>query len=153
MRFAEAPDLQYGAFLDGELVGFVCSTRADGPTLTHESMGEHRPGGASVCIHSVCVEAAHRRKGVASALLRGYLKEVSKANQFVDRMHASLSACMSLDALQPRTYVRCVISRRQCHQWWTRLEICLMWACLRCWEGLEISCIIESRHLQYVWLS
>ena len=76
MRFTKAPDLQYGAFVDGELVGFVCATRAHGETLTHESMVEHHPDGSSVCIHSVCVDKAHRRTGIASALLVHYLTKV-----------------------------------------------------------------------------
>lgn len=76
MRYAKAPELQYGALIDGTLVGFVCSTRAHRDKLTHESMGEHYPDGSSVCIHSVCVDAAHRRKGIALNLLKDYLKHV-----------------------------------------------------------------------------
>ena len=75
-RFTEAPDLQYGAFLDGHLVGFICATRASGDTLTHASMSEHVPEGTSVCIHSVCVDASQRRKGVALTMLKNYLTKV-----------------------------------------------------------------------------
>mmetsp|Transcript_33759 Transcript_33759/g.88713 ORF Transcript_33759/g.88713 Transcript_33759/m.88713 type:complete len:170 (-) Transcript_33759:412-921(-) len=76
MRYAAAPELQFGALLDGELVGFICATRAPGEMLTHESMEEHHPDGPSVCIHSVCVDAAHRRKGIALSLLKGYMSSV-----------------------------------------------------------------------------
>ncbi len=54
----------------GEVVGFVCGTRARSATLTHESMREHDPTGESLCVHSVVVAPAERHKGVGSALVR-----------------------------------------------------------------------------------
>ncbi|EMD36520.1 hypothetical protein CERSUDRAFT_115567 [Gelatoporia subvermispora B] len=75
-RQSQAPDLFLGVFLPSNsgrtLIGFVCSTLSPSPSLTHESMATHVPGGASVCLHSVCVAPAHRRRGLALGLLREY---------------------------------------------------------------------------------
>ncbi|KAI0946491.1 hypothetical protein AcW1_009941 [Taiwanofungus camphoratus] len=76
-RQSQAPDLFLGAYLPSDsgrtLVGYVCSTLSPSHTLTHESMSKHIPGASSVCIHSICVSPAHRRKGIALNLLREYL--------------------------------------------------------------------------------
>lgn len=40
-------------------------------------MERHDPGGALLCVHSVCVAAPHRRKGVATRMLKAYLSYVS----------------------------------------------------------------------------
>ena len=57
----------------GELVGFVCGTRApDGP-LTHQSMSEHTPNGAALCIHSVCVHPDKRRERIGTKVLEAYV--------------------------------------------------------------------------------
>ena len=60
-----------------ELVGFCCGTLSSAAQLTEESMARHEPGGSLLAIHSVCVAAAHRRRGVASRLLRAYLAFVA----------------------------------------------------------------------------
>ncbi len=39
-------------------------------------MATHAPEGSTLCIHSVCVDAAERRRGVASKLLRTYVHAV-----------------------------------------------------------------------------
>ena len=54
----------------------MCSTLSQTSTLTHESM---LPNSASVCIHSVCVSKALRRRGVALALLREYVNRLEKS--------------------------------------------------------------------------
>lgn len=55
------------------LVGYVCSTLSPATSLTHESMSTHVPNSPSVCIHSVCVTSAHRRRGIALGLLKEYI--------------------------------------------------------------------------------
>jgi hypothetical protein len=45
---------------------YVCGTCSSAATLTHESMSRHEPEGRLLCIHSVCVAEARRRKGVAT---------------------------------------------------------------------------------------
>jgi ribosomal protein S18 acetylase RimI-like enzyme len=77
-RYIDAPELQFGAIVNGQLVGFVCATRSNDDALTHASMEKHCNGGKSVCIHSVCVKASHRRTGIALRLLQDYLKEMRK---------------------------------------------------------------------------
>ncbi|GAA5849026.1 hypothetical protein JCM9279_004698 [Rhodotorula babjevae] len=74
-RQANAADLFLGAFSrePRSLVAYVCATRTSSSTLTHDSMATHDPRGAYVAIHSVCVDEAHRRKGVALALVKEYL--------------------------------------------------------------------------------
>ncbi|CAG9462439.1 unnamed protein product [Pedinophyceae sp. YPF-701] len=62
------------------LVGYVCGTLTKSGELTHESMSKHEPGGQTLCIHSVCVEAHLRRRGIATRMLRVYPSFV-KASQ------------------------------------------------------------------------
>lgn len=52
---------------------FVCGTQSSERALTHASMARHDAGGALLCVHSVCVAAAHRRRGIALRMLRAYL--------------------------------------------------------------------------------
>ncbi|KAJ7054062.1 acyl-CoA N-acyltransferase [Mycena amicta] len=73
LRQAFAPHLFLGAYVDGQLIGYVCSTLSSDPTLTHESMSTHVPDGSSVCIHSVCVDSAFKRQGIGLKLLREYI--------------------------------------------------------------------------------
>jgi ribosomal protein S18 acetylase RimI-like enzyme len=56
-----------------EVLGFVNGTLSHEPSLTHESMSVHEADGSSLCVHSVVTHPKHRRKGVASAMLRAYL--------------------------------------------------------------------------------
>lgn len=60
----------------GHLVGYVCATLTSSPSLTHDSMAHHEPNGAYVAIHSVCVARSHLRRGIATALLREYLRRL-----------------------------------------------------------------------------
>ncbi|XP_043556113.1 uncharacterized N-acetyltransferase C9.02c-like isoform X2 [Chiloscyllium plagiosum] len=72
-RQREAGELFLGHFVDDQLIGFVCGTRSLEDHLTEESMDVHEPTGTTICIHSVCVDGAWRRRGVALGLLRGYV--------------------------------------------------------------------------------
>lgn len=54
----------------GQVIGFVCGTRAPGDVLTHESMRRHDPAGESLCVHSVVVDPAWRHRGLGLALVR-----------------------------------------------------------------------------------
>ncbi|PNW70672.1 hypothetical protein CHLRE_17g729750v5 [Chlamydomonas reinhardtii] len=64
---------------DGEpkVVGFVCGTQTRASKLTHESMSTHDADGALLCIHSVVVDAALRRRGLATRMLRAYTAYVA----------------------------------------------------------------------------
>jgi hypothetical protein len=42
-------------------------------------MATHDPDGTTLCVHSVCVAGDARRRGVASALLRTYLRLIVPA--------------------------------------------------------------------------
>ncbi|EAU86882.2 serotonin N-acetyltransferase [Coprinopsis cinerea okayama7 len=79
LRQSQAPDLFLGAYIDGKLVGYVCSTLSNDETLTEESMKRHVPGGKSVCVHSVCVDRGMWGKGVGGRLLGEYVKRVGEA--------------------------------------------------------------------------
>ena len=61
--------------------GYICGTLTTSSTLTHESMEHHEPEGSFLCIHSVCVGADSRRKGLARAALRAYAEAVQQASQ------------------------------------------------------------------------
>ncbi|KAH8103311.1 acyl-CoA N-acyltransferase [Cristinia sonorae] len=85
-RQRQAPDLFLGAYISTDhnphfLIGYICSTLSPAESLTHESMSTHIPGSSSVCIHSICVSAEHRRKGVALGLLKEYLVRLQKASE------------------------------------------------------------------------
>ncbi|RKP27596.1 hypothetical protein SYNPS1DRAFT_12437 [Syncephalis pseudoplumigaleata] len=86
-RQKHAPELFLGAYLPPSsssdapsLVGFITATLTAAPFLTAASMTQHDPRGKTVCIHSVCVASAHRRKGIALALLREYEHRLRQAN-------------------------------------------------------------------------
>lgn len=72
-----APELFYGVYSGNTLVGFIVSTAAHSETLEEESMSKHEPGGQSVCIHSVVVDAAWRRRGLARSMVQAYVEAVA----------------------------------------------------------------------------
>ncbi|KAJ8078332.1 hypothetical protein PM082_000539 [Marasmius tenuissimus] len=85
-RQSNAGDLFLGCFLPNagggrRIIGYICSTLANGETLTHESMSKHVPGATSVCIHSVCVSSDHRRQGIALRLLKEYIARLEEARR------------------------------------------------------------------------
>lgn len=60
------------------LVGYICSTRCY--SFTQESMTTHDAGGHLLAIHSVVVRDDFRRRGIASFMLKEYIKHVSNFN-------------------------------------------------------------------------
>lgn len=66
------------AILDGEIVGFVCGTRCS--LFEDESMTTNVPTGKFLAIHSVVVREEHRRKGIASEMLKRYVEKVQLEN-------------------------------------------------------------------------
>ncbi|KAI8321724.1 acyl-CoA N-acyltransferase [Martensiomyces pterosporus] len=80
-RFRHARHLFLGAFdKTGAIVGYIMSTQAAAPLVTHESMSTHDPSGTTVCVHSVCVDQRWQGKGVASKLLRLYTELIREHN-------------------------------------------------------------------------
>lgn len=71
-----APELFDGVYEGDALVAFIVSTAARGDQLTEEAMDTHVAGGESICIHSVCVAASHRRRGVARAMVCAYVETI-----------------------------------------------------------------------------
>ncbi|EDQ99848.1 uncharacterized protein LACBIDRAFT_148888, partial [Laccaria bicolor S238N-H82] len=84
-RQSQAGDLFLGAYVDSnvtrQLVGYVSSTLSPAETLTHESMSTHVPNSSSVCIHSVCVSATHRKQGTGLRLLKEYISRLQNARK------------------------------------------------------------------------
>ncbi|KIJ47910.1 hypothetical protein M422DRAFT_248496 [Sphaerobolus stellatus SS14] len=81
-RQAVAPKLFLGAFTAPRtLIGYANATLANSSTLTHESMSEHDANGTSVCIHSLAVIASFRRRGVATALMEEYIRQLREDPQ------------------------------------------------------------------------
>lgn len=76
MRIEQAENAFFVAIRpdDGAIVGFTCGTQTASSVLTHESMSTHDPEGTLLCIHSVVIEEGRRRKGVATKMLRAYLR-------------------------------------------------------------------------------
>jgi len=65
-----------GAALDADarsIVGYVCGTLASGDVLDESTMATHDPSGDVLAIHSVCVDARFRRRGVGESALRHYV--------------------------------------------------------------------------------
>ncbi|XP_038649375.1 serotonin N-acetyltransferase-like [Scyliorhinus canicula] len=85
-RQREAGDLFLGHFINDKLIGFVCGTRSLADHLTEKSMQVHEPAGTTVCIHSVCVDEAWRRRGVALGLLRHYVASVMQTHPALRRI-------------------------------------------------------------------
>lgn len=56
------------------VVGFVNSTLTTKGELTGVSMSEHEPNGTTLCIHSVVTDPSLRRQGIASAMLKEYVR-------------------------------------------------------------------------------
>ncbi|KAJ2861757.1 hypothetical protein GGI22_002370 [Coemansia erecta] len=84
-RFTKAPHLFFGAFdASGSIVGYITSTQAASPLVTHDSMSTHDPRGSTACIHSVCVAPAWQRKGVATRLLELYPQSIRRYNSTID---------------------------------------------------------------------
>ena len=54
------------------LAGFICGTRCS--AFTADTMTAHDPDGNILAIHSVCVAPEFRRRGVASRMLKHYLR-------------------------------------------------------------------------------
>lgn len=63
------------------IIGFICSTRCS--EFTEESMSEHDANGSILAIHSVVVDEKYRRQGVASAMLKDYLKQMISFSSLV----------------------------------------------------------------------
>mmetsp|Transcript_3625 Transcript_3625/g.4154 ORF Transcript_3625/g.4154 Transcript_3625/m.4154 type:complete len:478 (-) Transcript_3625:246-1679(-) len=88
---ASLESLQYrqkvaGAFFqvaylnDSTPIGFVCGTLCK--SFTHETMSKHDESAAILAIHSVVVKEEHRRKGIATAMLRHYVDRLAEEEQF-----------------------------------------------------------------------
>jgi GNAT superfamily N-acetyltransferase len=76
-RQSHAPELFLAAYESPHtIIGYVCSTLSASPVLTHESMSTHVPDAKSVCIHSVCVAARYRRRGLGVRMLAEYVKRL-----------------------------------------------------------------------------
>ncbi|KAJ3576014.1 hypothetical protein NP233_g702 [Leucocoprinus birnbaumii] len=76
-----ASDLFLGAFIarsgnKRKIIGYICSTLSPSKTLTHDSMSTHVPGTSTVCIHSICIQKAWRKKGIATRLLNEYVSRL-----------------------------------------------------------------------------
>eukprot|EP00522_Entomoneis_paludosa_P006284 CAMPEP_0172446742 /NCGR_PEP_ID=MMETSP1065-20121228/6273_1 /TAXON_ID=265537 /ORGANISM="Amphiprora paludosa, Strain CCMP125" /LENGTH=532 /DNA_ID=CAMNT_0013197931 /DNA_START=293 /DNA_END=1891 /DNA_ORIENTATION=+ len=65
------------------VVGFICATRCI--SFKHESMTTHVAGGPLLAIHSVVVREEYRRRGIATAMLKEYIRHVQDFNRKADR--------------------------------------------------------------------
>ena len=79
-RMKEAGRFFLLATLSNEVVGVVNGTLTASSSLTHETMSTHDPNGTLLCVHSVVVSPAHRRKGLALAMLATYLARLRDEN-------------------------------------------------------------------------
>jgi ribosomal protein S18 acetylase RimI-like enzyme len=80
-RLSNAPLFFLAAYRSDQLLGYICSTATQSPTLTHESMFVHQPAGTLLCIHSVVISPSLRRQGIATRMLKEYINMVKKQGQ------------------------------------------------------------------------
>lgn len=73
IRLKEAPEYFRTIHVDGTFAGFICGTKCK--EFNAESLTKHEDG-PILAIHSVVVEPAYRRKGVAKRALRLYCDQV-----------------------------------------------------------------------------
>ncbi|OQR92537.1 hypothetical protein ACHHYP_03520 [Achlya hypogyna] len=90
----------FGAYADAMLIGFVNGTLATSDELTEEALNSHDALGRYLNIHSIVVDAAYRRRGLAKRLLRAYIGRV------VDEAHVVRIAMIS-DPPLVKFYVGC----------------------------------------------
>jgi ectoine hydroxylase-related dioxygenase (phytanoyl-CoA dioxygenase family)/ribosomal protein S18 acetylase RimI-like enzyme len=86
--FLVCSDLTSGP--DGPVVGFVNGTRTSSDELSHHAMDHHEPDGDVLVIQSVTVAPAYRRRGIATAMLKHYMRYVQQERQEV---RAALLIC------------------------------------------------------------
>ncbi|KAG7397328.1 hypothetical protein PHYBOEH_000910 [Phytophthora boehmeriae] len=67
-------------------IGFVNGTLTTHGELTDESMSEHEPEGDLLCIHSVVVDKAYRRRGFAAQMLKKYVQGIVESQLQVKRI-------------------------------------------------------------------
>lgn len=69
---------------DGALLGFTCATAAcrNIQNLEHSTMATHVADGSVVCMHSVVVNPAYRRKGIGSAIVSGYVDQLRRTGRY-----------------------------------------------------------------------
>jgi len=85
-RQAKAGEFFMVAEEESAVRGFVCGTLSAGSTLEHDTMSDHVPEGRLLCIHSVCVEEAWRRRKLGSRLLSAYLRFVAGVAPHVEEV-------------------------------------------------------------------
>eukprot|EP00560_Eucampia_antarctica_P007761 CAMPEP_0197827096 /NCGR_PEP_ID=MMETSP1437-20131217/3960_1 /TAXON_ID=49252 ORGANISM="Eucampia antarctica, Strain CCMP1452" /NCGR_SAMPLE_ID=MMETSP1437 /ASSEMBLY_ACC=CAM_ASM_001096 /LENGTH=222 /DNA_ID=CAMNT_0043427825 /DNA_START=368 /DNA_END=1036 /DNA_ORIENTATION=- len=64
---------------ENEIIGFICSTRCS--SFDHDTMATHDSEGNFLAIHSVVVKQEYRRKGIASQMMKHYIKSISEDNR------------------------------------------------------------------------
>jgi ribosomal protein S18 acetylase RimI-like enzyme len=69
-----------------QVVGFVNGTLVAGEELTDASMGDHDPLGSTLCIHSVVIDSAFRRHGIATTMLQAYVRLIIESHPQVTRI-------------------------------------------------------------------
>ncbi|KAK3263620.1 hypothetical protein CYMTET_27587 [Cymbomonas tetramitiformis] len=89
-RCEKAPGLFLVAVNSGaqadEIIGFTTGTLTKSDKLEHETMSTHEESGETLCIHSVCVEEAHRRGKVGTKMLNSYVKYVQQTTPHIRRI-------------------------------------------------------------------
>jgi uncharacterized protein YciI/GNAT superfamily N-acetyltransferase len=84
LRQREAGPFFRALISEGTIIGFVCSTLCK--EFTEESMSRHDPDGDLLAIHSVVVEEKFRRKGLATAMLKHYVKTIQAEHPEISSM-------------------------------------------------------------------
>jgi|SaaInlStandDraft_7_1057024.scaffolds.fasta_scaffold49747_2 GNAT superfamily N-acetyltransferase len=83
-RHINAPDFFRVATLEnGEAFGFVNGTLTAESILTEECMSMHDPNGVHLCIHTVVVKEELRRQGLATWMLKEYVKQILAAHKYL----------------------------------------------------------------------
>ncbi|CEG42691.1 phenazine biosynthesis protein family [Plasmopara halstedii] len=76
----------YKCSTDKTVIGFINGTLTSKDTLDHDSMSHHDAQGSLLCIHSVVVDQIFRRQGIATEMLKQYVKSIATSFPQIKRI-------------------------------------------------------------------
>jgi ribosomal protein S18 acetylase RimI-like enzyme len=79
------------------ILGFICGTRCN--EFTEESMSEHNKDGRLLAVHSVVIDEQYRRKGIASKMMKRYVRDIIVQEEEEEVLHKQLSSPPPIESI------------------------------------------------------